>query len=99
MAIPSLIGDNTAKGEKVAGPGAATVTIEGKPPTLVGSDKTEHGETVTGPGAPRVTIEGKVLSVVGDNTTVSVKKNRREFWGPGPITGPGAATVTVGTGG
>lgn len=99
MAIPSLIGDNTAKGESVAGPGAATVTIEGKPPTLVGSDKTDHGETVTGPGATRVTIEGKVLSVVGDNTTVSVKKNRREFWGPGPITGPGAATVTVGTGG
>ena len=62
MAIPSLIGDNTAKGESVAGPGARTVTIEGKPPTLVGTDKTDHGETVTGPGAPRVTIEGKVTT-------------------------------------
>lgn len=99
MAIPSLIGDNTAKGEKVSGPGARTVTFEGKPPTLVSSDKTEHGETVTGPGAPKVTIEGKVLSVVGDQTTVSVRKNKSEMWGPGPITGPGASKITVGTGG
>jgi uncharacterized Zn-binding protein involved in type VI secretion len=97
MAIPSLIGDATAKGESVAGPGASTVTIEGKPPTLVSSDKTDHGETVTGPGSSTVTIEGKALSFVGDTTTVSVRKNRREFWGPGPITGPGAATVTVGS--
>jgi hypothetical protein len=37
-----------------------------------------------------------VLSVVGDQTTVSVKKNRREYWGPGPITGPGASKITVG---
>lgn len=97
MAIPSIVGDNTAKGEKVAGPGASKVTFCGKPPVLVNSDKTDHGETVTGPGAPRVTIEGKVLAVVGDQTTVSVKKNRREYWGPGPITGPGAPTITVGT--
>jgi hypothetical protein len=99
MAIPSLIGDNTAKGEKVAGPGALTVTFEGKPPTLVSTDKTEHGEIVVGPGAPTVIIEGKVLSVVSDLTTVSVKKNRSEFWGPGPIIGPGASKITVGTGG
>jgi hypothetical protein len=96
MAIPSVVGDATAKGESVAGPGAATVSFEGKPPTLVGTDKTDHGETVTGPGAPRVTIEGKVLSVVDDQTTVSVRKNRREMWGPGPITGPGASRITVG---
>ena len=96
MAIPSLVGDATAKGENISGPGASTVTIEGKPPTLVNSDKTTHGETVTGSGAPRVRIEGKVLSVVGDKTTVSVRKNKSEMWGPGPITGPGAATVTVG---
>jgi uncharacterized Zn-binding protein involved in type VI secretion len=96
MAVPSLIGDATAKGESVAGPGASTVTFEGKKPALVGSDKTDHGETITGPGASRVTIEGKVLSVVGDQTTVSVKKNRREYWGPGPITGPGASKITVG---
>jgi uncharacterized Zn-binding protein involved in type VI secretion len=97
MAIPSLIGDATAKGESVAGPGASTVTFEGNPPTLVNSDKTDHGETVTGPGSSTVTIEGKALSFVGDTTTVSVRKNRREMWGPGPITGPGATTITVGS--
>ena len=95
MAIPSVIGDDTAKADKIQGPGATTVTFGGKPLTLIG-DKTVHGETVTGPGSTSVTFGGKFVALVGDNTTASVKKNKREYWGVGPITGPGATTVTIG---
>ncbi len=96
MAIPALVDqDKTQQGDPIVGP-PPQVSFCGKPPARVG-DKTQHGETVTGPGATRVTIEGKVLAVIGDATTASIKKNRREYWGPGPITGAGAPTITVGT--
>jgi hypothetical protein len=95
MAVPSILGDNTAKADAISGPGGPSVSFGGSPPSLIG-DKTVHGETITGPGSAPVTVEGRVLSLVGDNTTAVIRKNRREMWGPGPITGPGPSNITVG---
>lgn len=93
MATPSLVGDSTAEGDTVA-TGASTVTFEGKAVARIG-DTTVKGETITGPGVPSVTIEGKVIAVIGDVTTESILKRKGDFWGPGPITGPGAPSVSV----
>jgi len=94
MAIPALVEhDQTAQGDPVAGR-ASTVSFEGRAPARVG-DKTQHGETITGAGFPNISIEGKPLAAIGDLTTASVRKNRREFWGPGPLVG-GASTITAG---
>lgn len=95
MTTPSRIDDITAKDDKIQGPGATTVSFEGKPPTLIG-DKTIHGETVTGPGSSTVTSGGKFLALIGDKTTAVVRKNRSTTWGPGPITSPGAPSISIG---
>ena len=93
MAVPALVNqDKTQQGDPISGPPSSTVTFEGKSPARVG-DKTQHGETITGPGSSTVTVEGKPLALIGDKTTASVKKNRSEYWGPGPLVG-GASTVT-----
>lgn len=98
MSIPALINqDTTRQGDILTGPPASTVSFGGKPPARVG-DKTQHGETITGPGIPNITIEGKPIAIIGDMTTASVRKNKREFWGPGPIVGPGASDISVGNG-
>lgn len=95
MAIPALVTqDKTTQGDPISGPPSSTVSFEGKSPARVG-DKTEHGETITGPGISTISIEGRPLSVIGDMTTASVKKNKREYWGPGPLVG-GASTITAG---
>jgi uncharacterized Zn-binding protein involved in type VI secretion len=94
MPIPALVEqDKTAQGDPIAGR-SSTVSFEGKAPARVG-DKTQHGETITGPGFPNISIEGKPLAAIGDLTTATVKKNKSQFWGPGPLVG-GASTVTAG---
>jgi uncharacterized Zn-binding protein involved in type VI secretion len=94
MAIPALDErDKTVQGDPIAGR-SSTVSFEGKPPARVG-DKTQHGETINGPGSSTVFVEGKPLALIGDITTATVKKNRSQFWGPGPLTG-GASTITAG---
>lgn len=95
MTTPSRIDDVTAKDDVIQGPGATTVSFEGKPPTLIG-DKTTHGETVTGPGSSTVTSGGKFLALIGDNTTASIRKNKSTMWGPGPIKSPGAPKISIG---
>ena len=92
MAVPALVvHDKTQQGDPIADR-SSTVSFEGFAPARVG-DKTEHGETITGPGSGTVTVEGKVLALIGDNTTATVKKNKREYWGPGPLVG-GASSIT-----
>lgn len=96
MAIPALLNqDKTTQGDLLVGPPPSTVTFGGLHPARVG-DKTEHGETIVGPGIPTITIEGKPISIIGDMTTASIKKNKSEYWGPGPIVGGGAPNITVG---
>ena len=91
---PTLVTkDKTNQSDPIADR-ASTVSFEGLAPARVG-DKTQHGETINGPGCPNITVEGKVLAVIGDMTTASIKKNQREFWGPGPLVG-GASTITAG---
>lgn len=92
--VPALVEqDKTVQDDPIAGR-ASTVSFEGRAPARVG-DKTVHGEELIGPGCPNISIEGKPLSVIGDMTTATIKKNRREYWGPGPLQG-GAATITAG---
>ena len=94
MSIPALVDTSkTQQGDPVSGPPSTTVSFEGKSPARVG-DKTQHGETVTGPGSATVFIEGRALAFVGDATTASVKKNKTQFWGPGPLV-DGAGTITA----
>jgi uncharacterized Zn-binding protein involved in type VI secretion len=94
MAVPALVThDSTAQGDPVAGR-SSTVSFEGFAPARVG-DKTQHGETITGSGFPNISIEGKPLSAIGDMTTASVRKNRSQYWGPGPLIG-GTRTITAG---
>lgn len=98
MAIPALVNqDLTTQGDIISGPPSSTVSFGGKSPARVG-DKTQHGETIIGPGIPNVSIEGRPLSVIGDLTTASVRKNRIQYWGPGPLVGPGASDISVGNG-
>ena len=92
--IPALVEqDKTVQDDPIAGR-SSTVSFEGKAPARVG-DKTQHGETINGPGCPNITVEGKALSVIGDMTTATIKKNRSQYWGPGPLQG-GAKTITAG---
>jgi uncharacterized Zn-binding protein involved in type VI secretion len=94
MAIPALVQhDKTVQDDPIAGR-ASTVSFEGLAPARVG-DKTLHGETITGPGFPNISIEGKPLAAIGDMTTATIKKNKSQFWGPGPLVG-GPATITAG---
>lgn len=94
MAIPALTEvDKTVQGDPIAGR-SSTVSFEGHAPARVG-DKTQHGETINGPGSSTVSIEGKPLALIGDITTASIKKNKSQYWGPGPLTG-GASTITSG---
>lgn len=95
MAMAARVGDLTATGDAVTGPGVATVRIAGQPASVM-------GDLVAGPacagsvtaGSPTVTIGGRPAARVGDQVV-----------GTNPASGapvttaiapPGALTVTIG---
>lgn len=91
------VGDLTAHGGAITGPGCPTVLIGGQPAARVGdlqscplSDgpKPHVGGPITGPGSATVQIGGLPAARVGDGTQCAGP--------PGTIAPPGCPTVLIG---
>jgi len=94
------IGDQTAHGGVIVGPGIPTVLIGGKPASVMGDMHTcpmvspgpvpHVGGPVIAASAPTVLIGGKPVAVVGDQATCT---------GPPDVIVAGEMTVLIGSGG
>jgi len=91
------IGDMTAHGGVIVGPGASSVIIGGMPTALVGDMQTcplvdglkpHVGGVILPPGGMNVIIEGRPAARVGDITQC--------VGPPGVIIPPGCPTVLIG---
>ncbi len=91
------VGDMTAHGGVIVGPGAPTVLICGLPAALVGDMQTcpmvtglvpHVGGVILPPGSPTVLINGRPAARVGDMTQCAGP--------PGVIIPPGCPTVLIG---
>ena len=98
MSLPAArVGDTTAHGGVITGPGCPVVLIGGQPAACVGDlqtcpmfdgPKPHVGGPITGPGSPTVLIGGRPAARLTDMT---------QCVGPtGAIAGPGCPTVLIG---